>query len=146
MNLCDCGANSCESLEQSAARGIHAIEEYLKEATMKEGHRIGAYVVRNGALVADYTDTQRTSLGLQPKFVPGSGWWAVPLLLKEHERDEERQWTPELESYAALMGAEDERPSGISGIDPAYFTTKAELIRRGTRVVEQQNRRIGAAR
>jgi len=100
--------------------------------------RIGAYIidVDDASLVARYTPPQRVVMGLRPEPIILADWSSVPTLLKDHDRDEERQWTPERESIAALMGSEDERPSGISGIDPAYFATKAELIRRSRKVTE----------
>jgi hypothetical protein len=41
---------------------------------MKEGMRVGAYVVKNGALVADYTAQQRELMGLNRPQRVGSKW------------------------------------------------------------------------
>jgi hypothetical protein len=65
---------------------------------------------------------------------------SVPLLLSAYEDAVEYKWTPETESFSAMMGSEDDRPSGISGIEPAYYFYKAEVIRTGRKVVELMNK------
>lgn len=64
-------------------------------------------------------------------------WYSVPLWLKEVERNEAWQWTPERDAIAEMMAEHfGERPSGISGIDPHYFRVKAYLVALGRKSLE----------
>ena len=68
-------------------------------------------------------------------------WHSVGALLKKHEEYEKKEWTPERDSIAQLMAEGDERPSGISGIDPLYFRVKSYLVRIGREAMEKGRRR-----
>jgi hypothetical protein len=71
----------------------------------------------------------------RPDYANGS-WQSVAALLKDHEEYEKREWTPERDSTVELMQpGRDERPSGISGIDPLYFRVKAYLMAHGRAAV-----------
>lgn len=64
-------------------------------------------------------------------------WHSVPMWLKEVERVETFQWTPERDAVAEMMSENfGERPSGISGIDPRYFRVKAYLVAQGRKILE----------
>lgn len=63
-------------------------------------------------------------------------WRSVPRWLRKYEDQQSREWTPERDAIADLMAEGDDRPSGISGIDPDYFRVKALLVFRGRQALE----------
>ena len=76
----------------------------------------------------------------RPHYADGR-WHEVPGLLLEHEQYEKDAWTPERDAISELMSEGDERPSGISGIDPRYFRVKAFLVQLGRHSLDIQRRR-----
>lgn len=68
-------------------------------------------------------------------------WISVPGWLREYENALTREWTPERDAIVDLMDEGDERPSGISGIDPDYFRVKAFLVYRGRQAIEIETKR-----
>lgn len=68
-------------------------------------------------------------------------WTSVPGWLRAYEDALDNEWTPERDAIAALMAEGDERPSGISGIDPDYFRVKGFLVHRGMQAMEIETKR-----
>lgn len=68
-------------------------------------------------------------------------WTSVPGWLRDYENALAREWTPERDAIADLMAEDADRPSGIAGIDPAYFRVKSFLIQRGRQAIEIASKR-----
>jgi hypothetical protein len=60
------------------------------------------------------------------------GWRSADVVVKEMERDAERQWTPALVAIEDMM-SESDRVGGITGLDlDSYRAVRAGLIKLGS--------------